>query len=642
MPRERAPGAWQRVGSIAATIVVVAALYLGQTVLVPFALATLLAFLLAPVVRALERLRLPRIPAVVVTVLFVSIGVAALGWVVYGQLDSLADRLPDYRENILRKIDSFRGAGPIERIEKGLADVVPPGVPEAAPAGGTPPKPTPPAEEASRRSEAAGPLPVTLVPPGRKPIVQFLGELVGPLLGPIGMIGVVFVLVLFMLVYQEDLRNRLIRLVSRSQLVRTTQALADVSERISTYLLMTLIVNATYGLPVGLGLWILGVPNALLWGLFAMLLRFIPYVGPWIAAGFPILLSFAISPGWSLTAWVVGLFVVLELVSNNLVEPRLYGKKTGLSPMAVIVAAIFWTWIWGTTGLFLSIPLTLVLAVVGQYVPHLKFLSILLRDEPGLWPSERFYQRLVAGDSEEAATVAEEYLKDHRAEELYDDVVVPALRSTKHDTLDGRLDAETLRFVRESTRTFVDEMAVRHGDAKSATTAHGKAGDAGVVGAAPAATPEPATVPTARLEGVRVAFVSAGDETDDLAGLMLADVLRADGLAIRTLAGTPHVSELLEAVRSAETDIVCVGGIPPYVVLRARHLCRRLRAEASGVRVVLGLWDASADSSATEDRMKLAGADRVVASVAAAAEAVRALAAEIVGSPSGDARRSAS
>ena len=638
MPRERTRSAWQRVGSIVATIMVVAALYLGQTILVPFALATLLAFLLAPVVHGLERLHLPRVPAVVVTVLFVSLGVAGLGWVVYGQLDSLADSLPEYRENILRKIDSLRGAGPIERIEKGLADVAPPDVPKAASApGGAPPKPSPPAEEERLRSALTGPVPVTVVPAGRTPLIQFLGELVGPLLAPLGMIGVVFVLVLFMLVYQEDLRNRLIRLVSRSQLVRTTQALSDVSERISKYLLMTLVVNATYGIPVGLGLWILGVPNALLWGLFAVLLRFVPYVGPWIAAGFPILLSFAISPGWTLTALVVGLFVVLELISNNLVEPRLYGKKTGLSPMAVIVAAIFWTWLWGTTGLLLSIPLTLVLAVVGQYVPHLKFLSILLRDEPGLWPSDRFYQRLVAGDAEEAAAVAEEYLKDHSVESFYDEVVIPALRSTRHDALDGRLDAESLSFVRESTRTLVDEMADRHETARATATgaALGKAGDA-------AATPEPRTGMTARFEGVRVAFVSAGDETDDLAGLMLADVLRADGLEIQSLAGTPRVDELVEAVRSGRPDIVCVGGIPPYVVLRARHLCRRLRSEARGVRVVLGLWDARVGSGSTEDRMKLAGADHLVASISAAAQAVRTLAAEVAGSPVGEVNRPAS
>lgn len=566
MPRENSPGAPHRVGAIVAVVVVVGALWLGQTILVPFALATLVAFLLAPVVRRLERLHLGRVPAVVLTIALASTGVAALGWMVYGQLDQLADSLPEYRDNIRGKLEAFRGKGPIGRIEEGLADKSPPDASKVAPPdapGTVPAKAAPPSGEERLRLAEGRPVPVTVVPGGgRTPVLQFLGELLGPLLAPIGSIGVIFVLVLFMLVYQEDLRNRMIRLVNRRELLRTTQALSEVSDRISTYLLMTLIVNATYGIPVGIGLWILGIPNALLWGLFAVLLRFIPYVGPWIAAAFPILLSVAISPGWSVTAWVVGLFVVLELISNNLVEPRLYGKKTGLSPMAVIVAAVFWTWLWGTIGLFLSIPLTLVLAVVGSYVPQLKFLSILLRDEPGLWPSERFYQRLVAGDSEEAVAVADEYLKRHRAEELYDEVVVPALRSAKHDALSGRLDVESLRFVRESTRTLVDEMADRHADAKPSGPTPETTEQRGLskVGTAAAVVEGPASA--TRFEGVHVAFISAGDETDALGGLMLADVLRPDGILLRMLPGTALIGELVDSVRREGTDVVCVGGIP--------------------------------------------------------------------------------
>ena len=324
MRRDSTPSSMQRAGSLASGILLVAALYVGKALFVPFALAMLGAFLLAPIVHRLERMHLARAPAVVVTVFLVTVGVAGLGWMVYAQLDELGDRLPEYRSNIRQKVEAFRGGGAVAKIQEGLSDVVPPdarsGADSGKPPAATPTSGAPRTDVERARMPGGSPLPVTLVAARPTP-VQFLGDLLGPFLAPLATLGVVFVLVLFMLVYQEDLRNRLIRLVSRSQIVRTTQALSDVSHRISRYLLMTLVVNATYGIPIGIGLWALGVPNALLWGVFAVLLRFIPYVGPWIAASFPILLSFAIAPDWSLTAWVVGLFVVLELISNNLVEP---------------------------------------------------------------------------------------------------------------------------------------------------------------------------------------------------------------------------------------------------------------------------------------------------------------------------------
>jgi predicted PurR-regulated permease PerM len=626
--------------------VVVAALYLGKALFVPFALATLIAFLLAPVVHWLERVHIPRVPAVVATVVLASAGIAGLGWVVYGQLDDLASRLPSYRDNIQHKLQGLRGIGPVTKLEAGLADVVPAAAeskPDGTDASATKPTPAPATPDPVTSGKAtppknAEPLPVTVVPGPRTPS-QLFSEYMGPVLEPLGTLGVIFLLVLFFLVYQEDIRNRVIRLASRTQLVRTTQALADVSQRISRYLLMTLVVNAAYGIPVGIGLWLLGVPNALLWGLLAMLLRFIPYLGPWVAAAMPILLSFAISPGWTLTAWVVGLFVVLELISNNLVEPLVYGKQTGLSPVAVVVAAVFWTWLWGTTGLLLAIPLTLILAVIGRYVPHFKFLNILLREEPGLGPHERFYQRLVAGDSEEAATVAEEYLKDHRAEGFYDEVVIPALRSAKHDALEGRLDPESLCFVRESAHTLVEELSDRRGAARSTPPAPDTGGEAGRSRVDRGASPERDGVPATHPHDVRVAFISAGDETDALAGRMLADVLRPDGIELRILSGTALTGELLEAVRRDRPDVVCVGGIPPYAVLRARHLCKRLRAEAATVRVVLALWDLTEDPQLTQERRKVADADRIVTSIATAADAVRALASEAGTSPAREAQR---
>jgi predicted PurR-regulated permease PerM len=622
MNREPSLASWQRVGSILTVVAVVAALYFGKSLFVPFALAGLLCLLLAPLVHALERLKIGRVAAVVLTTIVASSGIAALGWVVWGQMGDLAEKVDAYKENIWAKLERVRGAGetPIAKIEKSLAEAA---ETEEAKEKREEAASRPPTPGESLRGIEEKPVPVEVV--ARRPgVVGFLRDVFGPLLAPLGTAAVVFVLTVFMLLYREDLRDRFIRLVSRGQIVVTTQALAEASERISRYLATTLVVNALYGVPIGIGLYVLGVPNAVLWGLLATLLRFIPYLGPWIAAAFPLALSIAVFPDWWGTVKVGLLFVVMELVGNNVVEPWLYGKRTGLSPVAVIVAAVLWTWLWGVVGLLVAIPMTLVLAVAGRYVPQLAFLDVLFGDEPGLGPEERFYQRLVAADSDEAAKVAEEYLKDHRLEEFYDVVVLPALRAAKHDVIEGRLDAESLRFVRESTRDLVEELSERNGSSKAPKKAATEPADGGK--AADEATP--AAPPPRPLDGTRLLFVPAGDETEVLAGQMLADVLRHDGIQTRILPAVTTTADMVEAVRQDAPDVVCVGGLPPYAILRARHLCKRLRAGTNGAPVVVALWDAKANRVGIEERMKAACADRVAVSLAQAAEEVRALAAE--------------
>ena len=237
------------------------------------------------------------------------------------------------------------------------------------------------------------PLPVEVVEPEPQPL-QVLRTIIGPLIEPLATGGIIVVVVIFMLIKREDLRDRFIRLVGASDLHRTTEALQDAGKRVGQYLLMQLIVNATYAMPIGIGLWVIGVPNALLWGLLALVLRFVPYIGPIIAAIFPIVLALAVDPGWTMLIWTVALFVAVELISNNVVEPWLYGSRTGLSPVAIIVAAIFWTWLWGPLGLLLSTPLTVCLVVLGRHVPQFQFLDVLFGSEPVLEPHEALYQRL--------------------------------------------------------------------------------------------------------------------------------------------------------------------------------------------------------------------------------------------------------
>jgi predicted PurR-regulated permease PerM len=249
----------------------------------------------------------------------------------------------------------------------------------------------------------------------------------GTVLNGLALVAIVVVLVVFFLIRRDDLRDRFIRLIGKSQVNVTIQMLEDAGTRVSRYLLMLLFINATYGIAAGIGLYFIGLPNAVLWGILATTLRFIPYLGPWLAAAMPIGLAMAISTGWVPPLLAIGLFVVLELLSNNVMEPWLYGKTTGVSVVAVLVAAVFWTWLWGIVGLLLATPLTVCLLVIGKHVPQLSFLDVLLGNEPVFAPARRVYQRLVAGDQEEAVELVEAACGDQSLVQVYDTMLISAL-----------------------------------------------------------------------------------------------------------------------------------------------------------------------------------------------------------------------
>jgi len=329
-------------------VVAVVALYFAREVFLPFAIAVLLSFALQPVVARLRRIGLPRVVAVITSVFFAFMIMLLFSLIVVLQLNELAREIPTYQSNIITKIRSLkemgagnssieRLSGVVERIGSEISQLGS----DAEPVVGAP---------------TEDPLLVEIFSPQRP--IEMLGELITPLIGPLATSGLVIVLAIFMLLDREELRDRFIRLVGYSDLHRTTEALQDAGRRVSQYLLMQLVVNVTYGVPIGVGLWLIGVPNALLWGLLATVLRFVPYIGPFIAALLPLILALAVAPGWSLVLWTAGLFLVMELISNNVVEPLLYGSRTGLSPLAIIAAAIFWIWLWGPIGLVLSTPLT--------------------------------------------------------------------------------------------------------------------------------------------------------------------------------------------------------------------------------------------------------------------------------------------
>ena len=379
---------------VSLTAFVIAALYFARDLLIPLALAGLLTFLLAPLVTRLERW-IGRIAAVllVVATIFSATGVA--GWVLTRQLVDLATRLPDYKINIETKIRSFQlpSTGPFKRLSETVAelkkDLQGSDAPTVSQATGKP------GSAVAVPASAAATQQVQVVETSKANPLQLLQLILSPLLGPLGTAGLVILLVIFMLLKREDLRSRLIRLLGQGRISATTRAMEDAGQRVSRYLLMQFLVNVSFGIAVAVGLFFIGMPNAILWGAFATVLRFIPYIGPWIAAAFPLVLSLAVSPTWMMPLLTLGIFVSLELICSNVVEPWLYGSSTGVSSIALIVAAVFWTWLWGPIGLLLSTPFTVCLVVIGRHVPRLAFFSILLSDEQALTPAEECYHRLL-------------------------------------------------------------------------------------------------------------------------------------------------------------------------------------------------------------------------------------------------------
>jgi len=413
--------------------------------------------------------------------------------------------------------------------------------------------------------------------------------MVGPFVKPIGTALAVVVFTILLLLNRENMRERLIGLIGPRQINVTTQAMGEASYRVSRYLYMQLVVNMMFGIPFGIALYFIGVPNAMLWGLLGTLLRFVPYAGVWIAAALPTLLGFAIFDGWSEVMWIVGVFVVLELILVNAVEPWLYGRSAGLSAIAIIAAALFWTWLWGPVGLLLAVPLTVCIAVMGRYIPEMGWLNVLLGVEPVLTPEARFYQRLIARDQEEAGEIAEKYAEEHGNVALFENILVPALSLAESDRHRGALDEEHSRFAFETTRQIAEELR----------------------------TEEEARVDDACRH---VCIVPAHDQADDVAGAMLARLIPG---AQRFPAGS-LAAETIDKVDEQGCRIVCISAVPPRAASHAAYLVRRLKQRFPSKRIVVGLW-----STETIDKVKPrlleAGADDVLTRLADAATQLRQL-----------------
>ncbi len=586
--------------TLASIAVVIAALYLAKGVLIPLTLAVLLSFLLSPVCDWLERRRLGRIPAVLVTA---SLGFTLLGivvWTAAVQMTHLVPKIPEYQHNIeakLRSVNEYAVAA-LSKVTK-TAEGMDPSL--------SPAEQVNESQGINNRSYA-----VRVISSPASPL-QVFGGMFGTLVEVLGTAGIIIVLVVFFLIRREDMRDRFIHLVGKGHVTLTTQMLEDAGARVSRYLSMLFILNATFGIFVAIGLFLIGVPNAILWGILTMALKFIPYIGSWIAAAMPIGLSMAISPDWIVPLLTIGLFVVLELFWGNVLEPWLYGKHTGVSAVAVLVAAVFWMWLWGPVGLLLATPLTVCLLVVGKHVPQLSFLGILLGNEPVFEPKDRIYQRLLAGDQEEAEELFEDYLEHRPLVEVYDSVLIPALALTETHWQLGDLNESKHKFIMESLKEMLEER----GERQQEMQAKEDAADA------QEADEDFSRDDDTDSSQISIFCLPARSEADEIAAMMLAQVLETKGCLVQAVSVTSLAGEMIDLIDPRTAAVVCISATAPAAVMHARYLCRRLRGRLPKVKLVVGLWDAQVDLNKARERI---GCDAiVVATLADAQEQIRLL-----------------
>jgi predicted PurR-regulated permease PerM len=565
--------------TFAGCVLIITVLYWAQAVLVPFALAILITFVLTPPVGWLER-RIGRVPAVLATVILVFTVLGLAAWGLSRQLTYLAEDLPGYRANIRAKIADVRGAGQggtVERLQNTIE-----GIQEDL---GTPDSP------AGTTSQ-----PVVVQPEPAAGISGFAW--LGPIVGRLGNAGLVIALVLFMLLERRDLRDRLIGLLGHGRVASTTKAFDEASSRVSRQLLMQSLVNLVYGVCAGLGLYVLDVPYPWVWAALGAALRFIPYVGPVLGAGAPILISLAALEGWAGPLMVVALYVVLELFTNLVLETVLYAGAAGVSQVALLLSVAFWTWLWGPLGLLLATPLTVCLVVLGKHVRGLEFLGTLMADTPALPPEYTYYQRLLARDQSEAADLVERHVKTNAPASVYDALLLPALNYAERDRLDERLSPSEEAAVIDATRELIADAAeaIRNQSTESAS----ESGE---------------LAPAVPREGLRVLGYGTNGVADELALAMLADLVADLPIAIEIGGSRVLASELVQLAAQQKVDVLCIADLPPSPPSKTRYLVKRVRAALPAVRIVVGRWapEALADESTRE--LSEAGAHHVASTL---------------------------
>lgn len=611
------------------SLAVVSALYFGREIFVPITLAVLLSFVLAPLVRLLRRCNVPRVAAVTVVVAAAFLVIFGIGAIMTRQLAQLAENLPRYQITIGNKIASLRGAA----SESGIIDKISSALQNTRQELARPPSSGSPAPAPSSATVSASqqkPIPVEIQQPPLRPF-ELIQSVVSPILGPLATAGIVIIFAIFILLHRQDLRDRFIRLAGARDLTRTTEAMDDAAQRLSRYLLTQTAINAGFGVIIGTGLWLIGIPNPVLWGIFGALMRFVPYIGAFIAAAFPVALAIAVDPGWMMLVWTVVLFVVVEPLMGQVVEPWLYGHNTGLSPVAIILAATFWTWLWGPIGLLLSTPLTVCLVVLGRHVEHLEFLEVAFGDEPALTPEENFYQRMLAGDPHEAADQAEEILKERPLAAFYDEVAIPGLVLAQTDLNRGLLDTEKLIRVRDTVQELVDDLG-DHEDEAPVVKSSPPADEA-----APLALPDTKAesdivapivdkreLDPAWRDGAPVLSIGGSSPLDEAAATMLAQLFEKHGIGVRCEPRDILATANIFRLETNGVLMICLSYLDASRPSEMRYLVRRLRRKLPNARIVVGVWrrpntDRGADAALSE-LQSAAGADLYATSLRQAVE----------------------
>ena len=562
--------------SLGALVLIAASMYWARQFLIPVALAMLLTFLLSPVDSALQRLGLRRVVSVALLAVMTFSLIAVIGWAISVKVKEIAINLPSYQGNIQKRIDDLQvGQGTtLDKLRLEFEQMI-----------GNVTTNAPSAEQAGQ------PVLVTVQGGRFSSGMWQLSPMVGPLLESLFYILLVAMLVIFMLLERDELRNRAIRLLGYGRLSLTTQALDEAGQRVSHYLFTQFIVNACLGVAIGLGLFLLGVPYALLWGFLIVILRFVPFIGIWLAAILPFAASLATSSNWWQPLSVIALFAVLEPVVSMGIEPMLFSQSAGTSKLAMLIAIAFWTWLWGAAGLILATPLTACLAVVAKYVPQLEFIAVLAGDEPMLQASVAYYKRLLARDQDEAEAIVEEQLRAHSVEHVYDEVLIPALHYAKRDSRLGILTNDEQQFIYKSTREIIERIGL------------------------PSTYPTLLTDDAAGAGKIRILAWPAHDEGDAVALLMLQQLLDSTCYEMEISATGKRLSEILQEVEQKNPALFCVGLIPPGGLSASRHLSKLLRTRLPQLTNVVGHWGLHEKGHKDREALLAAGATHVAATL---------------------------
>ncbi len=586
-------------------VLVLLGLYFAREVLIPLAIALTLNFLLTPAVIYFERLKLRRLPAVMMVMVMATALVGGVGWVVARQVIAVVNDLPNYRDNIHEKLNALhmptsgRLGRTVDSIREIGAEISNEPQPASTPVTHEPQ--THREREEARLQERNEPIPVTVIPPAQTRS-QYLSQYAWPALKPVGAFGMVIIFTVYMLLKREDLRNRLLLLAGIGQLNLMTQALHDAAGRISRYLITSVLINAGYGLIFGIGLYLLQVPNATLWGVLMGILRMVPYAGTMIAGISTLAFTLAVFNNWWHPLWVLLLFIGLEFVIANFIEPHIYGKRTGISAFALVVMAIVWTLLWGWPGLIVSTPLTVCLIVMGRHVPQMHFLHILLGDDAELSPEAHFYERLLAMDQPEARQIASRFLEKRKLVDLYDEVMLPALILSEQDRHKGILDEVHGTWLYQSSIEMIAELSDNRAMQPPQENCDSES------------TPE---------RNSPVVCIPADDLADEIAGTMLAQLLEQGCHKTMLLDAAALSPEIVSRLAEDPSTILFISAVPPFAFSQARKLAQSLRQKLPENPIFVGLWGGLADDEVLRTRFGNARPDAVATTLAGALARVR-------------------